>query len=165
MLVYYVSPNLDWLPRLPGARELIEPPVATAPGWLQAPPPPGAEPKWTLIYARMPACDATCAEDLERVRQVHVALRRDEERVQRMFLHGAEPAADSDNGGDPGLVTRSLDDPDAESVVRAVGPERLQSGRLVLADPSGNLMAIYPTNVEQKELLRDLKRLLAAGSH
>jgi len=40
----------------------------------------------------------------------------------------------------------------------------LRAGRVYLADPRGNLVASYPPDVEQKELLRDLKRLLAGSN-
>jgi hypothetical protein len=165
MLVFYASPNLDWLPRLPGARELVEPPAATAPGWLQTEPADGAEPRWSLLYARMAACDDQCGRDLERLRQVHVALARDFDKLQLVFVHGGELDPASAPARDPGLATRSLDDDEAEPVRRVVGPERLERGLVVVADPAGLLVVTYPVDVEQKELLRDLKRLLAVGSH
>ena len=45
----------------------------------------------------------------------------------------------------------------------ALGAQRLEVGRVYVADPRGYLIVSYPAEVEQKELLRDLKRLLSAS--
>jgi hypothetical protein len=167
-LLYYAAPDLKWLPQLPGSRELIEPPVATPAGWLQAPPGADSGPyRWSLIYARMAACEQQCVRDLDRLRQVHGALGRDTGRVQRVFLHGGEPPAIREQSGardgDPALVTLRLDDAPGDAVLRARGEDELRLGRVYIADPPGNLIASYPADVDQKELLRDLKRLLSVS--
>lgn len=151
--------DLSRLPSLPGSRALVSPPIATPPDWL-APVPtgPAAPYRWFLIYARMSACDQTCAGDLERLRQVQGALGRDIDRVQRVFLHvGVESVSD------PGLEMRSLEGPPGEGIARALGAQELALGRVYIGDPQGRLVAGYPADVAQKELLRDLRRLLAVG--
>jgi hypothetical protein len=171
LLVFYGSPSLDWLPRLPGSRELITPPLGAPAAWLADEPestPPAAY-RWSLIYARMAACERQCVLDLERLRQVQGALGKDSDRVRRVYLRGGEPpahpadAGSNDGLGDKELSTRRLDDAQGEPIVRTLGADRLQLGRVLLADPSGNLIASYPPEVEQKELLRDLKRLLSVS--
>ena len=161
LLLYYVPADLDWLPRLPGSRELLEPPLATPPGWLEAAPDTQAGRfRWFLIYAKMTPCDRPCSAALERLRQVHAALAGDADRVQRVYWHaGAAPevAADRD------LSLRKIDDAAGESTVRALGADRLKVGRVYVADPRGLIVVSYPADVEQKELLRDLKRLLSAS--
>jgi hypothetical protein len=151
--------DLDWLPSLPGSRELVSPPVETPPGWLaRAPTAENAPYRWFLIYARMSPCDQACARDLERLRQVQTALGRDVERVQRVFLHvGVESEPDSD------IELRSLENPPGDGIARALGAQGLTLGRVYIGDPQGRLVAAYPADVAQKELLRDLKRLLAVG--
>jgi hypothetical protein len=165
-LIYYGSPDLGWLPRLPGSREMIEPPLSVSADWLRAAP--GAAPyRWSLIYARMAACEQQCVRDLERLREVHGALGRDTGRVQRVYLHSGDPPAIPDGSGlpdgDAALLTRRLDDTQSAAVVQALGADRLQLGRVYIADPAGNLIASYPADVDQKELLRDLKRLLSVS--
>jgi hypothetical protein len=152
--------DLGWLPSLPGSRELLAPPIATPPGWL-APDSGGADApyRWFLIYARMSACDRACAGDLERLRQVQAALGRDHDRVQRVFLH-----AGPETSADPGLELRSLGSPPGEEMARALDAEVLALGRVYIGDPQGRLVAGYPADVAQKELLRDLRRLLALGA-
>jgi hypothetical protein len=48
-------------------------------------------------------------------------------------------------------------------LLQALGAERLAQGRVYIADPQGNVVVSYPAEVEQKELLRDLKRLLSVS--
>jgi hypothetical protein len=107
----------------------------------------------------MSACEQQCALHLGRLLQVQLALGRDQDRVQRAVWHvGNLPQLD-----DPELAVHSLDDPAGRRVVEALGAERLQNGRVYVADPRGELILSYPPDVEQKELLRDLKRLLTGS--
>ena len=48
-------------------------------------------------------------------------------------------------------------------VAAALGAESLAGGRVFVADPQGSVILSYPVDVEQNELLRDLKRLLSAS--
>ena len=65
--------------------------------------------------------------------------------------------------GDSELAAYALDDAAGRGVVAALGAERIGDGRVYVADPRGDVVLSYPPDVEQKELLRDLKRLLAGS--
>jgi hypothetical protein len=161
LLLYYVPADLGWLPHLPGSRELLGPPLAAPPGWLGAAP--GAGPdraRWSLIYAKMAACDRPCLVTLERLGQVHAALAGDADRVQRVFWYGGDTP---DIPADRALSLHKMDDATGASLLRALGADRLERGRVYVADPRGLIIVSYPAEVEQKELLRDLKRLLSAS--
>ena len=161
LLIYYVPADLDWLPRLPGSRELLDPPLAAPPAWLDTPPSAaGGRYRWFLIYAKMTPCDRPCSAALERLEQVHAALASDADRVQRVYWYaGAVPDVPADRD----LSLRNIGDAAGASTVRALGAERLMGGRIYVADPRGLIVVSYPADVEQKELLRDLKRLLSAS--
>ena len=161
LFIYYGPLGLSWLPQLPGSRELLREPVQLPREWR------GAEVwsegeaphAWQLIYARMTPCEQQCAQHLGRLLQVQLALGRDQARVQRVVWHvGSVPQLD-----DPQLISRALNDTAGRSVVDALGAERLAAGRVYVADPRGVVILSYPPDVEQKELLRDLKRLLAGS--
>ena len=161
LLLYYVPADFRWLPRLPGSRELLEPALAAPLAWLHfGPDAARARFRWSLIYAKMAACDRPCYATLERLRQVHTALAGDAERVQRVYWHAGDAPGIP---GDPDLVLSRVDEASAESVVRALGAARLEAGRVYVADPRGYLVVSYPADVAQKELLRDLKRLLSVS--
>jgi hypothetical protein len=160
LLVYYGPWGSSWLPQLPGSRELVEPQTNIAVILL------GDDahelrraPLWSLVYARAGRCAEQCSHDLDRLRQVHWALGGQLERVQRVYLYAGEagpPAVEGDV-----LVGRL----DANTLANAglaslFSEERIANGRVYVADPLGNLVVSYPPDVEQKELLRDLERLL-----
>lgn len=154
LFIYYGPFGLGWLPQLPGSRELLAEPVALPPLWRSA-----DEAPWQLIYARMSPCEQQCAQHLRRLLQVQLALGRDQDRVRRALWHvGGLPVLD-----DSDLVTHALDDGAGRGVAEALGAERLQGGRVYVADPRGLVILSYPPDVEQKELLRDLERLLTGS--
>lgn len=160
-MVMYYAPH-DWVPRLPGARELLEPPVAVPAGWLDpsaADEGPGPY-RWSLVYARMTPCEQQCVDDLERMSQVRGALGRDMDRAQRVFFHVGEPPP----GLEDGFIAHSLATPEGEALAEALDDDRLASGRVYIGDPRGYLVAGYPPDVGQRELLRDLKRLMGRRS-
>jgi len=165
LFIYYGPLGLSWLPQLPGSRELLRDPVPLPPEWRGAAgagaPVADAEAghPWQLIYARISSCEQQCAQHLGRLLQVQLALGRDQDRVQRVVWHvGSLPQLD-----DRQLAAYTLDDAAGRGMVDALGAERLRDGRVYVADPRGLVVLSYPPDVEQKELLRDLKRLLTGS--
>lgn len=157
-LIYYSPWGRDWLPQLPGERELLASPVPLPEEWLPAEA--GGQRPWLLIYARMTPCEQQCAALLDRLWRVRLALGKDQERVQgALWSTGESPALP------PGLALRvqRLDEAPGSRIAAALGPERIGAGRVYVADPRGDVILSYPEGVEQKELLRDLKRLLAGS--
>jgi hypothetical protein len=156
MLLYYGPWSPGLLPQLPGKRQLLRMPVPLPVAWRTGPA--GAY-RWQLIYARMAPCEQQCAQELDRLLRVQQALGKDQQQVQRaLWSAGEGPSFD-----DPELVVERLDQLPGRDVADALGPERIGDGRVYVADPRGNVILGYPVDVEQKELLRDLKRLLAGS--
>jgi hypothetical protein len=154
LLIYYGPFGLTWLPQLPGSRELLREPIEVPPQWRS-----GEARPWQLVYATMSPCDERCVGHLGRLLQVQLALGRDAARVQRAAWHvGALPQL-----GDPELAMYALDDEVGRDVAAALGAERLAGGRVYVADPRGSVILSYPPDVDQKELLRDLERLLSGS--
>jgi len=157
LALYYGPWGLNWLPQLPGSRELLAPPVSLPPGWQLDP---AEAPAWQLIYARITPCEQLCAQHLGRLLQVQRALGRDRERVQRVLWHvGEAPPLD-----DSELRALRLDGGAGRGLAAVLGADGMRDGRVYVADPQGSVILGYPPDVEQKELLRDLKRLLAGSN-
>jgi hypothetical protein len=154
LFLYYGPFGRTWLPQLPGSRELLSEPLPLPPDWRR-----GGEARWQLIYARMSPCEQQCAQHLARLLQVQLALGRDRDRVHTALWH----VGDLPDRADPELVTHALDDDVGRGVAEALGAERLKNGRVYVADPRGLVILSYPPDVEQKELLRDLERLLTGS--
>lgn len=155
LLIYYSPWGLEWLPVLPGRRELLRQPVPLPAAWRSR----EGEAPWQLIYARMDPCAQLCAQHLRRLLQVQIALGRDQDRVARVVWHvGERPVLE-----DAAVTARGLDAGAGPAMVEALGAERIADGRVLVADPRGEVILSYPPDVEQKELLRDLERLLAGS--
>jgi cytochrome oxidase Cu insertion factor (SCO1/SenC/PrrC family) len=120
--------------------------------------------KWTLLYWGGGSCPARCRTDLYNMRQVRIALNRDMDRVQRVFIATGDCCDWRYLATEhPDLVTVRAT---AEALpllrifpaVNAVDPA--SADRIYLIDPLGNLMMSYAPDAQPKGMLQDLKRLL-----
>jgi hypothetical protein len=122
--------------------------------------------KWTLLYVQHGRCDDECRRHLYDTRQVRLALDREMDRVQRVFI------GDSDCCDLKELLTAHPDliairGSEADEPLLALLPERsgaLNSHRVYLIDPLGNLMMFYAADAKAKGMLEDMKRLLRLSS-
>jgi hypothetical protein len=102
---------------------------------------------WWIWVVRTEPCDAACDDALHQLRQLHVLLHRDADRVRRALV-SANPLPHGD------LETRY---PDLEFLTGRV--DALAPG-IYIVDPLGNLVLRYPLDAAGKPVLQDLKRLL-----
>jgi hypothetical protein len=118
--------------------------------------------KWNLVTVNRVSCDDACQAQTHMLRQVHISLGKETERVQRIVLMPAE--INSGNIADlqkeyPDLIL--LIGADAATTQFASEFESVgQAGNVYLVDPLGNLMMLYPQKFEPKGLRADLIRLL-----
>jgi cytochrome oxidase Cu insertion factor (SCO1/SenC/PrrC family) len=122
--------------------------------------------KWTFLYLQHGRCDDECLRHLYDTRQVRLALDREMNRVQRVFI------ADDDccdmkalQAAHPDLI--AIRASAADEPLRALLPSRpgaANSHRVYLIDPLGNLMMSYAAGAEPKGMLEDMKRLLRLSS-
>ena len=116
--------------------------------------------KWSLIYIGDGACDSECRTALTYGRQTRIAVGKDMDRVQRVFLTTGNCC---DRGyldaEQPGLVTLDASAEDSRALLEQFPGDRRVS--LYIVDPLGNLMMRHDaTQVINKDLLSDLKKLL-----
>jgi hypothetical protein len=140
-------------------RELIEDARVMPPTVLEGPDGAAAafRSRWSLIYAKMAACDAACLRALERLNQVYDALGKERQRVRLVYL---APARSLGAPGARSYLAGRLDTVEGAELARLLGPERLAAGRYFVVDPLGNLVLSYPADADQSRLLEDLERLL-----
>lgn len=120
--------------------------------------------RWTLLYVGPGACSAACRTDLYNTRQVRLALNRDMDRVQRVFIATGAccdwPFLEAQH---PDLATVRAA-PEAGPVLELLpsfnGIAPGAADRIYLIDPLGNLMMSYAPDAKPKGMLTDLKRLL-----
>jgi hypothetical protein len=143
---------------LPAVELVLQDGTPTAPDVLQG--------KWTIAYVGDGACDERCRKALYLSRQSRIALNKDMDRVQRVFLatgsccDRAFLASEHPDiavvalGADPGSLALLAKIPVFDGVPVA------QAGRLYLIDPLGNLVLSYSSKAPDKALLTDLRKLL-----
>jgi hypothetical protein len=133
--------------------------------------------KWTLlyVYVEQGTCGQNCRVSLYNTRQVRLALDRDMNRVQRVFIAG-DACCDAQflHEQHPDLITIRASAADApllallpgrdSPTAAADGPSAAKAPRVYLIDPLGNLMMSYAAGAKPKGMLEDMKRLLRLSS-
>lgn len=162
LLLYYVFPEY-----IPAGRQnygTMVNPVRPVPDLALTDPAGVAAPtallgKWSMVYLGRASCDETCAARLVMTRQVRLALAKNRERVQRVYLAPDAAAA--------AAVTAQLGPEHHDLVVLVTGgaaaAQFFQPGdpdEIYLLDPLGNLTMLYTGAVEHQGLYRDIKKLL-----
>jgi cytochrome oxidase Cu insertion factor (SCO1/SenC/PrrC family) len=121
---------------------------------------------WTVAYVGDGACDERCRKALYLSRQTRIALNKDMDRVQRVFLAtGTRVDAAFLAAEHPDLTVALVGtDADSQALLAQIpaldGVAPATAGRLYLVDPLGNLMLSYSAASPDKALLTDLKKLL-----
>jgi len=117
------------------------------------------EQHWRLTYVYTHDCGDECRNGLYLARQVRLMLGREMDRVERVFLHGDAPLdtlfLEAEHEGLVALGETSL----AEFLAskRPAGSPR---NGYYLIDPLGNLVLYFPPDIEPRDMVTDLKRLL-----
>lgn len=110
---------------------------------------------WTYVVVSPAACDESCRQALYFTRQVRTAQAKESPRVARVWLLSDDGAPDASLLAEhPELVVARadrqwLDQLDGSTVAQ-----------VWLADPRGNVMMRYPTELDPKGMVKDLARLL-----
>lgn len=117
--------------------------------------------KWSMVYIAE-TCDHTCAERLYSMRQLHVALAKDIDRVQRVWITSSQDVAAIQTQYPDMLIINQPSDALASLTAQfeIVGQDVQHSGQLYLVDPLANLMMRYPKTAQPREIYKDITRLL-----
>lgn len=114
---------------------------------------------WLLVYANDSTCDEACERALYTLRQSRLMLGKEMDRLERVFLHG-EQAPDNLLAAEEhrGLIT--LQDEPLQLVLENKKPGALAGGGYYLVDPHGNLVMYFDPEIDPREMVDDIKRLL-----
>jgi cytochrome oxidase Cu insertion factor (SCO1/SenC/PrrC family) len=135
--------------------------------------------KWSLLYVEHGPCAERCRTSLYETRQVRLALDRDMDRVQRVFiadeyccdfqaLHAQHPdllAIRLSPAAAPllALLPRGAAGSNADLGGGGGGGgsgDGANAQRIYVIDPQGNVMMSYAPDAKPKGMLEDMKRLL-----
>lgn len=120
--------------------------------------------KWHVVYVSDAGCAAECQQQVHLLRQIHVSLNKEIDRVRRVLIipSAADPAELAALQAQyPDLVILAGDQaaPLAQQFDLPDQPANT-SGRVYFVDPLGNLMMSYPAGYDPKGLREDITRLL-----
>lgn len=114
---------------------------------------------WLLLYANDGTCSEDCRTALYTQRQSRLMLGKEMDRVERVFLHGDEaPDTLLITDEHKGLIT--LQDAVLATVLDNKKPGELATGGFYLIDPHGNLVLYFSPDVDPRDMVDDIKRLL-----
>jgi len=121
--------------------------------------------RWTMLYVGDGLCDQRCRKALYLMRQSRIALNKDMDRVQRVFLVTGRCCDRAFLAQEhPDLVVVRVEDAASAAVLEPFpsydGVPVSAAGRIYLVDPLGNLLMSYPASAPDKALLTDVKKLL-----
>ncbi len=175
---YVISGRLDIVGMLGTANqgELVSPPVAIADLNTQDKAglvfdPRGDKPLWRIVIPGTASCDADCQQLLYYTRQIHTAMGKYANRIERVYLaEGVEPGSPDVEAlaeDYPALnllytsapVFSAAGDPAAGDPAAGSGESPAKLGYYVM-DPAGWLILSYAADADGKDVMADLKFLL-----
>ena len=120
--------------------------------------------KWLLVLPVKGSCNATCQNNLQGMLKVHIALNKEQNRMQRVLIVGDL----SDSANDPPMVELQRLFPGllvaaVQANVVAEAWHGALNGRgqdVFIVDPLGNVMMRYADPSDMRGVLKDLERLL-----
>lgn len=117
--------------------------------------------KWLMVYIGEARCDTACVKLLYYLRQSHISLGKDQDRVERIWILTGTATPDPRLiKAHPGLrVWR----PDHVAFIHQFPVARAGAHSLYLVDPLGNLIMRFPENADPKGVIKDMKLLLKAS--
>lgn len=112
--------------------------------------------RWTLVHLVHGNCARSCEDALQRSYQVRQALGDDQLRLQLLLVLPRAPDADSAKLP-PGVDLATASD---DWLAHFFFSEPAPDPGVYLVDPQGYLMMRYSADVDRRDLLADLERLL-----
>lgn len=117
--------------------------------------------KWVMVHVGPARCDADCARQLYLMRQIRIALGKEQSRVERLWVLADAGTPDATLlQGHPGL---QLWRPAESDFVEQFPAAQNRADHIYVVDPLGNLMLRFPQNPDPKGIMKDLKLLLKAS--
>ena len=117
--------------------------------------------KWLLIQSDSGACEMACQKKLNGMRQAHLALGKNQDRVRRVFfMDDGQPRGRAFQSESDGLLWFDATDSTLLKLLPAAASPR---DHIYVIDPLGNLFMRYSKDVEVKGIVKDMERLMKAS--
>ncbi len=126
---------------------------------------------WLMVYVNAGACDAACEERVFYLRQLHIVLGKNVERVRRYYLHAdtapiAQQTAEHFREEYPsmGIAYSSAQQLQQNLAAKGVDIDLSADDYVFFVDPVGNVMMYYDGSHTTEDIKTDLDRLLRHSS-
>ncbi len=122
--------------------------------------------KWRMLYINPNGCEKVCRSNLYKMRQVRIALGKNQSRVARIFVSLDRQQRivieDAIAHGYTGTALLETTKVNAAKFLHKLPSAKmaLKQGYLYLVDPHGNVMMSYAPNANSSKILKDMKKLL-----
>ena len=110
--------------------------------------------RWTLVYYLKDNCLDDCLKNIYLLRQIHAALGKDMNRLQRVLISKSEFDNDISESY-PGLTIIKNKPDKLSGLINSISSKT----SILLVDPLGNVILRYDDQFEGKKLLKDIKKL------
>ena len=110
--------------------------------------------RWTLIYHLKNNCLDDCLKNIYLLRQIHTALGKDMNRLQRVLISNSESEIDISKSY-PGLTIIKNKPDKLSGLLNNISSKT----SILLVDPLGNVILRYDNKFEGKKLLKEIKKL------
>ena len=122
---------------------------------------------WRILIPAPQHCEQACIQDLYYTRQIHTALGKYHNRIERIYLTRDRELAQGFprdlQGEHPGLKVLYTPDADAAELWQQLLADESQTGYF-LVDPRGWIMMSYRSDMDGKDVMSDMKFLLKNSS-
>tara|TARA_R110002072_G_scaffold21902_7_gene77229 strand:+ start:4205 stop:4819 length:615 start_codon:yes stop_codon:yes gene_type:complete len=121
--------------------------------------------EWNLVYVTA-VCDEQCMDKVYLIRQLHASMDKHSLRVQKVLLLTNEAASELKTKlvefkGQQIINTDLININELLNKFKLDDDEDpLKTNRIYIVDPLGNLMMSYESNVNPRDIYKDLKKLL-----
>lgn len=126
---------------------------------------------WLMVYVNAGDCDAACEERVFYLRQLHIVLGKNVERVRRYYLHaGAAPITGQtaehfrEEYPSMGITYTSAQQLQQNLATKGVNIDLTADDYVFFVDPVGNVMMYYDGSHTTEDIKTDLDRLLRHSS-
>ena len=126
---------------------------------------------WLMVYVNAGACDAACEERVFYLRQLHITLGKNVERVRRYYLHAdTAPIAQQtamhfrDEFPSMGIAYSTAAGLQSRLAAKGVDIDLSADDYVFFVDPVGNVMMYYDGSHTTEDIKTDLDRLLRHSS-
>lgn len=121
--------------------------------------------KWSLVYVS-DVCDKLCMDNVYLMRQIHASMDKHSLRVQKVLFLTKQSISELKESLIQFKGQQAID-VDLINVNELLNKFRLndaddplKAGRIYIVDPLGNLMMSYKSDVNPRDIYKDLKKLL-----